>query len=329
MQSGRKFGSGRVGSWLLAALLLSACTTDNPIPQGELSSALAPDTATSAQAETNPGAELEAKLASAGEGAANGRPAKAVAALTPTTEPAPSTQAAAQAAQTSDGSVAGLFFGGSSKDWRNMAGQTSGASKSTITTAPTKRTRVASLAGQATGASSANSRSRSGGSALPGVRIRSLFEVGDSTEVEPLPKSKRKRADTRLAFVPNLAKRGTHGLLLQRPGVKVGCFPRRLVRLLKQVERRYGRTPMVTSGYRSARRNRMVGGSRKSMHVQCMAADIQVQGVSKWRLAKYLRSLSGRGGVGTYCHTQSVHIDIGKRRAWHHCRRKRARRRRS
>ena len=36
--------------------------------------------------------------------------------------------------------------------------------------------------------------------------------------------------------------------------------------------------------------------------------------------------LLGRGGVGTYCHTNSVHIDIGKKRDWNwRCRRKRRR----
>ena len=52
-------------------------------------------------------------------------------------------------------------------------------------------------------------------------------------------------------------------------------------------------------------------------------ADIQIKGVSKWELATYLRSLPERGGVGTYCHTASVHIDIGPQRDWNwRCRRK-------
>ena len=165
--------------------------------------------------------------------------------------------------------------------------------------------------------------SASGGSQLPGVQLKSLFGIGETRDVEKRAKS----ADTRVAFVPNLGRKGTHGLVLQRPHVRVGCFPRGLVGLLRRVERRYGKPVIVTSGYRSARRNRMAGGARRSTHVRCMAADIQVKGVSKWRLAKYLRSLPGRGGVGTYCHTKSVHIDIGKPRAWHYCKRRRSRRR--
>ena len=126
-----------------------------------------------------------------------------------------------------------------------------------------------------------------------------------------------------VASVSNLARRGNFGLLLQRPDVKVGCFPQSLVRILKQVERRFGRTPIVTSGYRSRAKNRRIRGARNSTHINCTAADIQVKGVSKWQVAKYLRSIPNRGGVGTYCHTNSVHIDVGKKRDWNwRCRRK-------
>ena len=68
---------------------------------------------------------------------------------------------------------------------------------------------------------------------------------------------------------------------------------------------------------------RQVRGAKNSMHMYCAAADIQISGVSKWELAKYLRSMPGRGGVGTYCHTESVHVDIGPERDWNwRCRRR-------
>ena len=80
---------------------------------------------------------------------------------------------------------------------------------------------------------------------------------------------------------------------------------------------------VVTSGYRSRRYNRKVRGARKSQHMYCAAADVQVPGVSKWELAKFVRSMPGRGGVGTYCHTESVHIDVGPERDWNwRCRRR-------
>jgi uncharacterized protein YcbK (DUF882 family) len=115
------------------------------------------------------------------------------------------------------------------------------------------------------------------------------------------------------------------GLILQTDAVKVDCFKPELVALLKVVERHYGKKVIVTSGYRSPQRNKSAGGVRNSSHIYCKAADIQIEGVSKWDLAKYLRTLDNRGGVGTYCRTESVHIDVGTQRDWHHpCRRKKS-----
>lgn len=119
---------------------------------------------------------------------------------------------------------------------------------------------------------------------------------------------------------------GPHGLILQTQGVQVACLKPKLLAVLNKVERRFGKKVMVTSGYRSPARNRRAGGVKNSHHTSCSAADIQVLGISKWNIAKYLRSLNGRGGVGTYCRTNSVHIDIGNQRDWHQpCRRRKRR----
>lgn len=152
---------------------------------------------------------------------------------------------------------------------------------------------------------------------LPGVRsMRQLFGDLDEDHAEEA------EADYRVAAVGAYGRLAPGGLLVQTDKVEVGCLKPELVALIAQVERRYGVKPVVTSGYRSAGRNQRAGGARQSLHMACMAADIQVDGVSKWDLAKYLRTLPGRGGVGTYCRTRSVHIDIGEQRDWHYpCRR--------
>lgn len=119
---------------------------------------------------------------------------------------------------------------------------------------------------------------------------------------------------------------GPHGLILQTQGVQVACLKPKLLAVLKKVERHFGKKVMVTSGYRSPARNRRAGGVKNSHHTTCNAADIQVAGISKWIIAKYLRTIDGRGGVGTYCRTKSVHIDIGSQRDWHQpCRRRKRR----
>ena len=157
-----------------------------------------------------------------------------------------------------------------------------------------------------------------GGSSLPGVRIESVF--GEASEEAG---DEYNSGQIQLASAAGLARLAPNGLHLQTEKVEVDCFKPQLVRTLKSIERHYGRPVVVTSGYRSPKHNRRIGGASGSRHTSCEAADIQVDGVSKWQLAKYLRSMPGRGGVGTYCHTESVHIDVGTPRDWNwRCRRR-------
>lgn len=131
------------------------------------------------------------------------------------------------------------------------------------------------------------------------------------------------RPVVQVASAAGLARLAPNGLRTQHAGVDVKCLKPALVRVLKRIESHYRKPVIVTSGYRSPERNRRARGAKNSLHMYCAAADIQVAGVSKWDLAAFLRSVPGRGGVGTYCHTKSVHIDIGPKRDWNwRCRRR-------
>ena len=153
--------------------------------------------------------------------------------------------------------------------------------------------------------------------ALPGVKSNNeIFGIKQDKQANG------NQQNTQVASLGNLGRLSPNGLRLQHDKVQVACLKPGVLALIKQVERHYGKKPIITSGYRSPKRNRRAGGARNSQHVFCKAVDMQVEGVSKWQLAKYLRTLPGRGGVGTYCRTKSVHIDIGSKRDWHHkCRR--------
>jgi len=157
-----------------------------------------------------------------------------------------------------------------------------------------------------------------GGNPLPGVNMAAMF--GDASKTAS---DNSGSGQIQLASAAGLARLAPNGLHLQTERVDVDCFKPQLIRTLKSIERHYGRPLVVTSGYRSPKRNRRIGGASGSRHTSCEAADIQIEGVSKWQLAKYLRSMPGRGGVGTYCHTESVHIDVGNTRDWNwRCRRR-------
>jgi uncharacterized protein YcbK (DUF882 family) len=163
--------------------------------------------------------------------------------------------------------------------------------------------------------------------ALPGVRTEGLFEIkrksglDDDSDVDL--HEDEEGPPLILASAAGMARLAPNGLLKQRENVDVSCLKPNLVRLLKTVESHYRKKMIVTSGYRSPTYNRKVNGAKKSQHMYCAAVDVQIPGVSKWELARYVRSMPQRGGVGTYCHTESVHIDVGPERDWNwRCRRR-------
>ena len=155
-------------------------------------------------------------------------------------------------------------------------------------------------------------------SILPGVRSTGeLFgDIDEEHEAE------EDAEGYQVAAVGSLGRMSPTGLRVQTEKVDVGCLKPQLVAIIRGAERHFHSTAIVTSGFRNPAHNKRAGGAKRSLHMMCMAADIQVEGVSKWDLAKYLRTVAGRGGVGTYCRTRSVHIDIGEIRDWHYpCRR--------
>ena len=105
---------------------------------------------------------------------------------------------------------------------------------------------------------------------------------------------------------------------------KVGSLNPHLKSILSRIENHFRRPLSVTSGCRSRHHNDRIGGAHESWHLRCMAADFKMEGVNKYTAAKYAGSLSGRGGIGTYCSDSSVHVDLGPRREWNWCGRHRS-----
>jgi uncharacterized protein YcbK (DUF882 family) len=88
-----------------------------------------------------------------------------------------------------------------------------------------------------------------------------------------------------------------------------------------EVLREYlGKPIQVTSGYRSKEHNAKIGGAKNSTHVNGMAADIKVKGLSPLEIYNAIEKLIAdgkmkQGGLGLY--RSWVHYDIrGEKARW-------------
>ncbi len=102
------------------------------------------------------------------------------------------------------------------------------------------------------------------------------------------------------------------GVIKQVSHVAIACLKPQLLEMIRQAGEHFGAMPIITSGQRGS-------GRRGSLHRSCEAADFVIPGVETHVLAAYLRKMPGAGGVGTYCHTKSVHLDTGEPRDWRYC----------
>lgn len=107
-----------------------------------------------------------------------------------------------------------------------------------------------------------------------------------------------------------------------REGIPVEAVPlslmpnvRELARNLQILRHYIGKPIIINSGYRSPEYNKIVGGKTHSFHMQAMAADIIVKGMTPLELRDIVLELIkegslSEGGVGLY--DTFVHYDIRK-----------------
>lgn len=93
-----------------------------------------------------------------------------------------------------------------------------------------------------------------------------------------------------------------------------------LCNVLEVVRAITGETMTITSGYRSEKHNLKVGGAEKSQHVQGMAADFKLKGISSKRLFPILDRFQKLGVIpkgGLHAYDTFVHLDIrGVNKRW-------------
>lgn len=84
-----------------------------------------------------------------------------------------------------------------------------------------------------------------------------------------------------------------------------------LVELLQKIRDHFKKPVTITSGYRTAKHNKAVGGATYSQHQYGTAADIKVSNVKPEDVAAYAETLlPNTGGIGIYANF--VHVDVRK-----------------
>ena len=83
----------------------------------------------------------------------------------------------------------------------------------------------------------------------------------------------------------------------------------KLVEILQEIRSHFGRAVTINSAFRTAAKNKSVGGATNSQHLYGMAADITVKGVSPSRVAAFAETLlPNTGGIGIY--GTFTHVDV-------------------
>ena len=84
-----------------------------------------------------------------------------------------------------------------------------------------------------------------------------------------------------------------------------------LVTVLQKIRLKFGKPVHINSAFRTAVKNKAVGGAQHSQHLYGMAADSHIDGVTPKEIAAYAETLlPNTGGIGIY--KTFTHIDVRK-----------------
>ena len=94
-----------------------------------------------------------------------------------------------------------------------------------------------------------------------------------------------------------------------RPCGVNGC-QQGLVDALEAFRALVGKPVVIDSAYRCEKHNAQAGGAGKSEHVEGLAADVRVNGMTAAQLESVARGIPAIRGIGRADHQRYVHIDV-------------------
>jgi len=71
-----------------------------------------------------------------------------------------------------------------------------------------------------------------------------------------------------------------------------------------------GKPVIVTSAYRCPQHNAEAGGAGRSEHVEGLAADIRVEGMTATQMEALARKVPAIRGIGRNDHQEYIHVDV-------------------
>jgi broad specificity phosphatase PhoE len=89
-----------------------------------------------------------------------------------------------------------------------------------------------------------------------------------------------------------------------------------LLARMKALQGAFGTTLPIISGYRDPVRNAAAGGAKGSQHLHGGALDIDLSGVDQSERIRLIQMASSQGFTGIGVYDNSLHLDLGGRRAW-------------
>jgi len=84
----------------------------------------------------------------------------------------------------------------------------------------------------------------------------------------------------------------------------------------KSLQNALGISIPINSGFRDPANNAAAGGAKKSQHMDGNALDLDVSNMSEAERLKVIRTASALGFTGIGVYANSIHLDLGGRRAW-------------